>query len=74
MEDPKASNDMVLGQLMAKVDRLHEDVRTIKTDVEGLKTQRAQIVGVGATLSFGLAAVGFFFGDGFRLFVRKFFQ
>lgn len=61
----------MIGELTAKIDLLTEKVDSIQRDVERLKFERAHLIGVGATVSFCLASVGFLFGDGIRAVVKR---
>jgi hypothetical protein len=60
-----------LGELHAKVDNLSARVQAIRDDVDTLMTYKSHIVGIGSAVTFGIAAVGFLFGDIIRSFIRK---
>lgn len=60
-----------LGELHAKVDNLSVRVQAIRDDVDTLMTYKSHIVGIGSAVTFGIAAVGFLFGDIIRSFIRK---
>ena len=64
----------VIGELSAKLDGIEKKLDTITTDVEELKSYKAHLVGIGASVSFFLAAIGFMFGDMVRSMVRKMFS
>lgn len=60
-----------LGELTAKIDLLNEKVDRLQRDVDEMKVQRAHLLGVGATVSFCIAGVGFLFGDAIRTIVKR---
>lgn len=60
-----------LGELYAKIDGLERKVDKIQTDVDSLNAYRANLVGIGASISFFIMAVGFLFGDAVRSVVKK---
>lgn len=64
-------DDFSIGELTAKVDMLNEKIDRLQADVDEMKVQRAHILGVGATVSFCIAGVGFLFGDAIRTIVKR---
>lgn len=60
-----------LGELSTKIENLGNRVQTIRNDVDTLMTYKSHIVGIGSAVTFGIAAVGFLFGDIIRSFIRK---
>lgn len=64
-------SSVMLGELTAKIDMLNEKVDKLAKDVDELKVQRAHLLGVGATVSFCIAGVGFLFGDAIRTLVKR---
>lgn len=65
------ADDFLIGELTAKIDLLNDKVDELKRDVDELKVQRAHLLGVGATVSFCIAGVGFLFGDAIRTLVKR---
>lgn len=61
----------MIGELTAKIDMLGEKLDRLQGDVDQLKVERAHLIGVGAAVSFCIAAVGFLFGDGIRTLVKR---
>ncbi len=64
----------VLGELTAKVESLAERIDKMDKSLSELNAYKAHLVGIGATVSFFLAAVGFLFGDAFRNVVKRLFS
>lgn len=60
-----------LGELTTKIDNISNRVQGIRDDVDSLLTYKSHIVGIGSAVTFGIAAVGFLFGDIIRSFIRK---
>lgn len=60
-----------LGELSTKIENISNRVQAIRDDVDTLMTYKSHIVGIGSAVTFGIAAVGFLFGDIIRSFIRK---
>ena len=56
---------------MAKIDMLNDKVDKLTKDVERLQFERAHLLGVGATISFCIAVIGFLFGDAIRVMIKR---
>jgi hypothetical protein len=63
-----------IGELTAKLESIEKKLDHITTDVDELKSYKAHLVGIGASVSFFLAAIGFMFGDIMRSMIRKMFN
>lgn len=64
------ADEFLIGELTAKLDMINEKVDKLQRDMDDFKVQRAHLLGVGATVSFCIASVGFLFGDVIRSLVK----
>jgi hypothetical protein len=60
-----------IGELFAKVDMINDKVDKLQVDMDEFKAQRSHLFGIGASVSFFIACVGFLFGDGVRNIIKR---
>ena len=60
-----------IGEIDANLENVSKRLQSLREDVDSLMSYKSHLLGIGSSVAFGIAAVGFLFGDIIRSFIRK---